>query len=411
MDEFWERPPRKWVARKVVKTREIEGKARVFIGMRRTGKTTLCFQEIEKLVRSGTSQETILYLNFEDDRLGPLDQAGFSGLLDSFYQMNPKNHDRQTHFFLDEIQNVTGWPAVVRRYLDTKDVRMTLTGSSAKLLSAEIATSLRGRSVATEVWPLNFVEFCEKIDVNIPSSHSQKARDIVSSLNQRYLLVGGLPEVVQLDDFDRRRLQQDHLSVVILRDLIERHRIQNEVLLRKFAVYLLRSTGRLLSIHKSYQDLKSQGFSLSKNTLYQYLDYFSDCYLTFSVPLFSDSIRKQQSNPRKVYAGDTGLSQSQNLGVSQNLEQLFETLVYLDLRRHGINPFYYKTRTEKEVDFVYYDYQGRLRVIQVSLNVENPETKAREEAALNEAGKELNAKKLLVTPETYLEFLVEIAKS
>ena len=127
--------------------------------MRRTGKTFMLFQEIRRLLADQVPIETILYLNFEDDRLLPMNKSELAKLLDAFYSLYPENHEKQCYLFLDEIQNVHDWPIVIRRFLDSKKVKIYLTGSSAKLLSKEIATSLRGRSIATEIWPYSFREY------------------------------------------------------------------------------------------------------------------------------------------------------------------------------------------------------------------------------------------------------------
>ena len=135
----------------------IPNKINVIIGMRRTGKTYFLLQEIKIFEIKRLSQ--VLYLNFEDDRLLPLTAPKLGELIDAFYSLHPENHDKTCYFILDEIQNVPQWEITIRHFLDTKKVNIKLTGSSAKLLSKEIATSLRGRSIATEMWPFSFKEY------------------------------------------------------------------------------------------------------------------------------------------------------------------------------------------------------------------------------------------------------------
>ena len=148
---------------------DLPNKILVAIGMRRSGKTFFLYREMQKLLGNRVSWQRILYLNFEDDRLLPLDQKGLATLIESFYTLYPENHDRICYLFLDEIQNVEGWAAVVRRFFDTKKVRIHLSCSSAKLLSREIASSLRGRSFAVEVWPYSFLEFLRVRRLSVPS--------------------------------------------------------------------------------------------------------------------------------------------------------------------------------------------------------------------------------------------------
>ena len=129
------------------------GKIKIAMGMRRAGKTFFIYQHILKIIEQGLPSSCILYINFEDDRLLPLDQLKLAKLIEAFYSIYPENHEKKCYLFLDEIQNIEDWPLVIRRLHDSKNVEIFLTGSSAKLLSKEIATGLRGRSLATEIWP------------------------------------------------------------------------------------------------------------------------------------------------------------------------------------------------------------------------------------------------------------------
>ncbi len=163
------------------------------------------------------------YINFEDDRLLPLDQQKLAKLVDSFYSLYPENHDRKCYLFFDEIQNVEDWPVVVRRLHDSKNVEIFLTGSSSKLLSKEISTSLRGRSLSIEIWPYSFSEFMRAKKINIDCSlYDQKTLDKLGHVFHQYLLCGGFPEVSDLDLDERRQTLQEYLDVVIYRDIIER---------------------------------------------------------------------------------------------------------------------------------------------------------------------------------------------
>src|SRR3989304_5586530 len=202
----------------------VKNKIFVAVGMRRTGKSWFLAQTVKKLLIQGIAISQILYLNFEDDRLQPLTQEKLRQLLDGFYSLYPENHDRLCYLFLDEIQNVDDWALVIRRYYDTKKVQIYLSGSSAKLLSKEIATSLRGRSITTEVWPFSFHEYLRAQNVS-------EAKP----------------------PFGKKTL--------------------NNNVSAPFAV------------HKFYNDIKSQGIKVGKDTIYQYLEYIEDAFLVFTVPL------------------------------------------------------------------------------------------------------------------------------
>lgn len=166
------------------------------------------------------------------------------------------------------------------------------------------------------------------------------------------------------------------------------------------------NTGKLITFNKLFNDLQSQGYKIGKATIYEYFTYITDCYLASLVPIYSESRRKQESNPRKVYAVDTGLARSNMVGLTNNLGRLFETLVYLDLRRYGCEEVhYYQTQSGKEVDFITYSPAGKMHLIQVCYDMEETETRKRKESALHEAEKELGEKGMLVTKDNYLEFL------
>jgi len=387
-------------------------KIKVAMGMRRTGKTYFLLQKAKFLINTHIPLSRILYINFEDDRLYPLVQEKLSGLVDAFYSVYPENHDLLCYIFLDEIQNVDQWPLVVRRLFDSKKVEMYLTGSSAKLLSKEIASALRGRSIATEIWPFSFHEYLnarhitilQKTDQNIIS---KKTQDRLQQYLHQYLIQGGFPEVTDVHESERLRILQDYVNVVIFRDIIERYQITNIVLIRYMIKALLKQISSSFSVNKFYNDLKSQGFAVAKTTVHEYLGYIEDAYLAFSVPIYTESIRKSQVNPRKIYAIDTGLVSAYTFSFSENLGRLFENLVYLDLRRRGHEIYYYQTEARHEVDFITRDKLGKLHLYQVVWNIDDAETMERETRALREAEKELKIKGEMITPVYYLSDFVQ----
>lgn len=382
----------------------MHNKVKVVVGMRRTGKTHFLLQMIKKIIsRDHSLVERVLYLNFEDDRLLPMTALQLGELLDEFYAIYPGNHDQQCYFILDEIQNIQHWELVVRRFFDTKKVEIYLTGSSAKLLSREIATSLRGRSIATEMWPFSFSEYL--LARHIPAVKKplgKISKDRLLNVFSEYLVCGGFPESVDIDVRDRHRLLQDYVDVVIFRDVIERYHITNISLVKYLVKTLVAQAGSLFSANKFFNDAKSQGMSLSKMTIHDYLSYLEEAYLIFAVPLYSESLRKIQSNPRKIYAIDTGLIHAYTSSALNNWGHLFENLVYIELRRRGYEVFYYLTAERYEVDFLAKDALNQWHLFQVVWDMTNKETVAREMRALKAAEKELNVKGYIVTPEFFL---------
>ncbi|MDP2193426.1 MAG: ATP-binding protein, partial [Alphaproteobacteria bacterium] len=343
---------------------DIKNKIMVAIGMRRVGKTYLMLQTIKELLNS-IPITRILYINFEDDRLMPMEQNNLAELMDGFYSLYPENHDQECYIFLDEIQNVKNWHEVIRRYFDTKNVKIYLTGSSSKLLSKEIGTSLRGRSVAIEVWPLSFKEKYGEIKSVLGQPSLDKFKQ---TLNQ-YLDEGGFPEVIDLRPEERSKILREYVSVVIFRDIVERYHVTNISLVRYLIKTLLRNVGGSLSTNKLFNDLKSQGFNIGKMTVYDYLDYISDAYLAFQVPLYSESLRKTESNLKKIYAVDTGLVKAYSMTLLENKGHYFENLFFLDLKRKGHEVYYYLTQSRKEIDFLSRDLLGKWHMHQVCLDL------------------------------------------
>lgn len=229
----------------------VENKINVVIGMRRTGKTYFVFEKILQLLEAGVALTEILYINLEDDRLLPLTTSKLANLLDDFYSMHPENHEKKCYFFLDEIQNVDDWAIVIRRFFDSKNVSIFLTGSSAKLLSKEIATSLRGRSLATEIWPYDFQEYRVAIKSDVDTRiYGAKTRDKLMLVFRQYLDVGGFPEVVLYDRNIHDQTLQDYVSIVTFRDIIERYTIPNPSVIKYMITVMLGNFAKLFSINK-----------------------------------------------------------------------------------------------------------------------------------------------------------------
>jgi hypothetical protein len=384
-------------------------KIKVAMGMRRTGKSYFLFQTIRHLIEEQQIPfERFLFLNFEDDRLAPCSQEQLVTLLDDFYKLYPENHDHRCYLFLDEIQNVEGWPIVIRRFHDSKKLQIYLTGSSAKLLSKEIASSLRGRSMATEIWPFSFSEYLLAHNIQWKKGLlGQKTRDVLTKHLQHYIDEGGFPESIGILPFERKQLLQDYVELVVMRDVVERYNINNITLIKYLIKTVLKNPGGNFSINKFANDIKSQGLLGVKNTILDYLRYLEDAYLVFFVPLFSESIKKTSMNPRKMYAIDTGLAKAFSFSFSNNLGHLFENMIYLDLRRQHSEVYYYLTQERYEVDFLAIDKLGSKCLFQVVWDVSNQETLGRELRALEIAKKELKLPGKLITPEDYIEAMFQ----
>jgi predicted AAA+ superfamily ATPase len=238
----------------------------------------------------------------------PFSHETLPNLVDAFYTLYPENHTKKCYFFFDEIQNLENFAQVIRRLQDTKNSDIFLTGSSAKLLSKEIPTTLRGRSLTTEIWPFSFNEFLKahliKLDRKLFDS---KTKDLLTKWFHTYLSQGGFPEITDFSVDVKQQTLQEYLDVAIYRDIIERHSIKYPNLIKLMILSMIHNVGKPFSINKFYNDLKSKGYQIGKETLYDYADHIEDAYLIFSVPLYNESIRKVHVNSKKIHPIDPGL--------------------------------------------------------------------------------------------------------
>jgi len=384
--DFRERPLPQPTPREVALPR-LPGKIDTLIGMRRTGKSWRIYQAMNELLAGGTAKESLLYVNFDDERLYPMTAADLQAIPETFFRLTPENKQRRCHFFFDEIQNVPGWERFVRRLLDTEDADITLTGSSAKLLSREIATTLRGRSLATEIFPFSFREALrhEGQSDTLGATVGSARRALLANRLRGYLEGGGFPEVQGVEAPWRIRILQEYVDVVILRDVVERHGIGNLAPLRYLIRHLLGAPACAFSVNRFHNDLKSQGIACGKNSLHDYLAHLEDAYLVQTVSLDSRSARQRQVNPRKVYPIDTGLAQAFRHGPDTDRGRLLETLVFLDLRRRGLDIAYFRSEAGYEVDFLARSSDGQAQAIQVAESIADPKTRQRELRALEAA--------------------------
>ena len=206
-------------------------------------------------------------------------------------------------------------------------------------------------------------------------SSDEKAQEKRALLFRQYLSEGGFPEIVSLDSPLQKQVLQEYLDVTLYRDLIERHGIKNASLLRYMVVSMTHTIGKPFTIHKFFNDLRSQGYQIGKDSLYDYASHLEDAFLIFSVPLFNTSIRRVQSNPKKIYSIDPGMVRAVTLEYKDWLGRLFENVVYLDLRRLGCTVYYYLTKDRYEIDFVVQTPNHTIKVFQAVwdyFGLENP---------------------------------------
>ena len=372
---------------------EKRNSATVVTGMRRTGKTYVTYQRMRALVEAGVPMERIVHVNFDDDRLKGVRLEHLRLIGDIHAEIYPDAAKERCWYFLDELQDINGWELYARRLLDSHLVQLCLTGSSSKMLSGEIATQMRGRSIDVEVFPLSFVEFMRfnSLVKAIPAEpYSSRTAGILRHAMLRYLEEGGFPDV-QGDDFRIRvKTLQGYVDAVLYRDIIERHEVPSVQSLRYTLEYIKHNFSHKISTRAISGVLKGLGLSDSREYISDYLDWLEQAYLVYRVPIRTDSLAVRRMNPDKFYLVDTGLARAVTPKSDASRGWLLENLVFLALRR-GFNKIeYYNTKNGDEVDFLVTDQVTKKRcLVQVSWELSSPATEQRELTALKDARSEI----------------------
>lgn len=316
------------------------GKVIGLAGVRRSGKTFLFFDTIRRLEEQGVDRRSVVYLNFEDDRLHPLRSEELDLILRCLEELFPEVMGRRVYLFLDEVQNVPGWERWVRRIHDTEDAAVFVTGSSSKMLFRDLATALRGRSITFEVFPLSFRESLDFRGIEtVP--YSAENESLLRRALEEYLAWGGFPEIVLAEETLRPHILTEYASLMFYRDVVERYGVRNEPLMRGLLRHAFRNTATLINVSKLHRDFRSQGFSISKNTLFEYLGYLEDAFLVFPIPRLAQSLRKQAHNPKKLHVIDPGLVSAFKARTGPDSGRRLETAVFLEMRRAHKELFYH----------------------------------------------------------------------
>lgn len=398
--DFHAAPIRSLVARDIALPLDIE-KIVVVTGMRRAGKTSLLLNAIQTL-RQSLPVEKLIYLSFEDERLS-LQAEDLDLILQAYRELYPVLDLTQCYFFFDEIQEIQGWEKFIRRLDDSVSRHIYLTGSNSKLLSSEIATSLRGRCLSFEVFPLSFREFLRFKNIK-PDIVSSKGRALVNTTFEQYLVQGGFPELVAIASTDiQRKILQDYYDVMLFRDVIERYQEGNIPALKYFLKRLLESVSSPLSIAKIHNEMKSAGFKVGKNSLHDYLAMSEAVYFTLIASRFDPSIVRQSMAEKKGYIIDNGFLTQLSFRYQQDHDKLLENLIAISLRRQNQSLHFIKG--SQECDFVFQTDEGMMP-LQVAYDLSHPDTLTRELNGLVKAAAFLNVQKgVIITLNEAREFV------
>ena len=385
LDESLALPPRR-LTRRDVRLPAIPGKAFAVIGVRRSGKTSYLAEHRSEHLHSGVPAESQLLLLLEDERLTGITVADLGWMLEEHARRVPQSYAREhVTLYLDEVQYVPGWEGLVRRLIDTGGVQVFVTGSSARLLSREVATSLRGRAMEVLIHPFSFREALRHAGAEPAPGPAPEAAVLHQRL-RRYLVEGGFPEAQGAEPRDRAALLAGYVDVVVLRDVIDRHAVSNPLALRWLQRQLLANPGGRFSVKKQYDTLRSQGVRVGKDTLHEYLGYLEDAFLVRTVSLHTASERQRMVNPRKAYPVDPGLISLFARSGRSHHGRALETAVLLELERRGWEVSYLRTEEGWEVDFFAHRTGEAPMLVQVCLETSQDATWERELRALQAAG-------------------------
>lgn len=336
-------------------------------GVRRCGKSSLLHLTINRLLASGVDKEQILYIGFDDERLANMDVSDFDEILQAYRLMYPDRPLSSVYMFFDEIQIVKGWELFVLRVYKSYCKNVYVTGSTAQMLSGEMSSALRGWPDEYTEYPLSFKEFIAFKGVKA-NRYTEEGAALMANMFKSYLLTGGFPQAVLANvETERVKLLQAYFNTMLFRDMIEHYNISaSPSVVRYFLKRVFNNITKPSSVNNIYNDLKSQGLKLSKDSLYQWLDYACNIFLLHKVPKYSKSIIKQSTSLSKYYVVDFALAKSVLLPQSEEKGKALENAVYMHLARHlNENEQIYYFNEGVECDFVIANDEGVKELIQV----------------------------------------------
>ena len=338
--------------------------AQVVIGVRRSGKSTLCFNALRK---AGVHYA---YANFDDERLEELETKDLDNVLQTLYKI----YGKFDYLFLDEIQNIDGWPLFVNRLLRQR-IHIIITGSNAKLLSTELATHLTGRHHKIELFPFSFKDWCTIKEVDY-TRLTTKNKGLLSKAYEEYFRQGGFPELISGEENPKEYIST-LIDNIISQDIKKRYKIRNIDALKRLTHHILNETSTLI-VKDTLQ--KIIGIK-SERTLGNYLMYLNQTYLISTISKYSSRSRERARNEKSYVIDVAFMDKRENAFSGENLGWRLETIVYLELLRRKAgteNDIYYYQGRSAEADFVVCDGNKTLAVYQVSYDISNYKTRKRE---------------------------------
>ena len=330
------------------------------------------------------------YVNFDDDQI--INHYTSDSLIEGIHQVYP----RFQYVFFDEIQNIPDWELLVNK-LHRRGYNIVITGSNANLLSSELGSALTGRYIAINVFPFSFKEYCsvKKFPYNSIETLTPEKKGEALSIIEQYMMEGGFPECILNPGIIKNYLSALFDSI-LLKDIVKRFNVRYSQQIYNLANYLLAN----YSNEYSYNSLKESLNFNSVATVQKFVGYLEEPFIFFSLPRFSNKVSTVLKSARKLYVVDNGFIKAHSFEVSPNFGRLMENLVLIELLRRGyrlgLELFYYKTKTHKEVDFVCRKGAKTEYLIQVCYDIAGKKTLDREITALTEAYTELGSGSLII---------------
>jgi len=373
------------------------GKIIVVTGVRRCGKTSLLYRTLNLLIESGIPVKKTCFISFDDERL-MLEIEDMDLIIQSYKELYPEINLQECYWFFDEIQNIENWEKFIRRIYDMVSTNLFISGSNSKQLGSEIATSLRGRTMRYELYPLMFDEYLNFKNIDTYYFGEQNKAKLLHAFYE-YLVNGGFPDAVNCDAEQRRMIIADYFQVLLFRDIVERYKVTKISALKYFIQRLLANVGKPFSVNKIYNELKSRGKSVNKDLLYEIIEYIEAVYLAFRLYKFDYSIVNREMSDKKLFCIDNGLLNTVSFQFSKDWGKLLENNTAVWLRNLYPDSCFYYSEIQ-ECDFIIFDRDKPLYAIQVCYDITEPDTQKREIAGMEKAMKYFNIDKgLIITAE------------
>jgi len=374
--------------KKTLKLKQIKD----IIGIRRSGKTTILYQIVKFLEENGEKSKNIVFLNFDDTEIN---SASFDEIIKAIEKINPETR----YLFLDEIQQKNGWERWIRTLYDTdKYAQIFISGSSASLLTKDVARVLTGRHITFTIFPFSFVEYLVFIGwKDFSEDYLEYNKNKILHYLLTYIKGGGFPEVIGKNEFERKIILTNIYNDILARDISARHNVSYDIS-RKISYHLLSNNSKEFSFRSI-----ANAIDASVETVETHLEYLKESYILLTLNVFSYKTKIQFKQNKKSYCIDTGLKNAVSFKFSEDIGRLVENMVFLEILRRGKEVFFWKNKNQQEVDFIIKDGLKPIQLIQVCWDIKNEKTKKREIEGLLSAMEEFKLKKGLILTEDYEE--------